>query len=452
LAGDESRYDAVPVELSAAAILPPELQRGELFRVRERVENDGFLNGYVIDSDFGTLEATSTSDLRTVVAEIGALAELEELTRREALVDAAGNAITAPVKTAIAVAERPVETLKRAPGGVARYFKRTYRRAKDLAAEAQEEYGELKEDLAERKERKAAEAAREAEREAATGDADALPAADVPAAGAERKPEEEPEWKELADDAGDEAARYARSRFGYSRERRRIAHELGVDPYTDNEPLNEELDRVAKAAAVGGLSVRFAGLGMPFFISDLGQVSDIVWKLHPLDLRLRNEKLLREEVGLADEEIAALYENRRLGQTLITSLVEALVELDGVVDRRVFTEFATDVDSRDLAAFLVRIAGYHARNHRAGNRIERFEAASLVPVAALVDGSRVVALAVDYLAWTPELEELFAERGGEGEPVYWPSPVRRCVLEGGASPATRRALEAKGWQLVESGF
>jgi hypothetical protein len=429
-AAERVPYDDVPIELSAEAALPAELRKGERFRVWDRVENDGYLNHYVVDSDFGVFDASSTADLRELVAEIDALAQLEETSRREAFVDAVENTVRAPVETARVVVDEPVETLKRIPGGVGRYFKRTARRARDLVEEVREEYGEYKAEKAE---------------PSATGGSDW---------------EDDEEYQEelaeedetLVDEAREEAARYATRKLGFRKERRRLARELGVDPYTDNEALSRELDRVARAAAAGGLTVKFSGLGLPVFVYDLREVSNLVWNLRPLDLRLRNEKLLREELGLTRDEIDTLYDNRNLGATRITTLVEALMALDGVGGRTLFTELAAQVDSGDLAAFVVRIAAFHARAHRSGDRVAHFEETPLVPVARMTDGSRVVALAVDHLAWSEGIDELSSERGAAAAADYWPSPLRRLVLEGTASTAARRALEERRWRVEERAF
>lgn len=452
-----SAYDEVPLFLSAAEILPPELREGARFRVWDRVENDGYLNHYVVDSDFGVFDATSTSDLRGLVGEIAALAELEEVSRAEAFAGAVENTVRAPVETARVIADEPVATLKRVPGGVGRYFKRTARRARNLVEDVHEEYQERKAEKAEKAEKEAAEAAAQGAAEEnepiddAAGGGIAEPASGVAVAAVEEDEEGE-DGVSLAGEARQEAGRFATRKLGYRSERRRLARELGIDPYSDNEVLNKELDRVAKAAAAGGLAVRFSGIGLPFFIYDMREVSELVWHMKPLDLRLRNEKLLREELGLSREEIDPLYENRALSATLITALVEAVVALDGVAGRQLFVDAAVAADSRDLAAFIVRIAVYHARVHRSGRRVDHFEETAVVPLAWMADGSRVLAMAVDYLAWTEEVAGLFEAGAAARAANYWPSPVRRVVLEGGASAKTRLVLEERGWDLVERGF
>jgi len=210
-------YDEVPIELRAEAVLTAELREGERFRVWDRVENDGYLNRYLVDSDFGVFEASSTADLRELLVEIEALAKLEEISRGEAFVDAVKNTVKAPVETARVVVDEPVETLKRIPGGVGRYFKRTARRARDLVGEVRKEYGEYKDEKA----------AEEGTGPEGGGESEA-PAAEPPSVAEEADGEEMPSWQDeeeyqeeleeeetLADEAREEATRFATRKLGY---------------------------------------------------------------------------------------------------------------------------------------------------------------------------------------------------------------------------------------------
>ena len=53
-----------PPELAARDVVPDELFRGKHHEVRAEVINDGYLNYYRIDTDFGEMEAYGTFDLR----------------------------------------------------------------------------------------------------------------------------------------------------------------------------------------------------------------------------------------------------------------------------------------------------------------------------------------------------------------------------------------------------
>src|SRR5258706_11223556 len=79
-------YETSPV-LSASKILPPELLSGPNHRVEERVTNDGYLNIYQIDSQFGTFTAVSTALLRKRIGEINAIVAMEKIQRTTLYLD-----------------------------------------------------------------------------------------------------------------------------------------------------------------------------------------------------------------------------------------------------------------------------------------------------------------------------------------------------------------------------
>ena len=50
---------------------------------------------------------------------------------------------------------------------------------------------------------------------------------------------------------------------GAAKQRRLIAYKYGIDPYTDLKPLKDKLDKLAGAAAVGGIAVTVAFIAIP---------------------------------------------------------------------------------------------------------------------------------------------------------------------------------------------
>lgn len=121
---DEDVYE-VPWDLKATDILPADLLEGEHHSVDDIVRNDGYLNYYMISSDYGAFEAASTAMLRTRVREIGALAELEELSKTEVFIKAAADAgVVAPLRTIKQFATHPIKTVTGIPRGIGRMFTR----------------------------------------------------------------------------------------------------------------------------------------------------------------------------------------------------------------------------------------------------------------------------------------------------------------------------------------
>ena len=65
--------------LEAARILPPDLLSGPNHQVEERVQNDGFLNHYVLKSSYENEDVTSTFELKKRVREIKAITEMKKI-------------------------------------------------------------------------------------------------------------------------------------------------------------------------------------------------------------------------------------------------------------------------------------------------------------------------------------------------------------------------------------
>lgn len=68
-----------PGKLNATMFLSSKAVKGEHHHVKEIVKNDGFLNHYKINSDFGQFEITSTSGLTMLIKEIYAIAEMRKV-------------------------------------------------------------------------------------------------------------------------------------------------------------------------------------------------------------------------------------------------------------------------------------------------------------------------------------------------------------------------------------
>lgn len=110
--------------LSAKSILIPELLIGPNHQVDDEVQNDGLLNSYVVRSPFGLFSVTSTSSLRILINEIGAIAAMRQVqtddTAIASLKQSGENTITG-IKNLFV---DPQGTLEGAASGVSSLFNR----------------------------------------------------------------------------------------------------------------------------------------------------------------------------------------------------------------------------------------------------------------------------------------------------------------------------------------
>lgn len=109
-------YEAPPVE-SAAQILPPELLRGPHHEVADEVVSDGFRRHYWIASPYGETEAVGDAMLRRRVAELRALAVLEEMSGTREFAEAAARGLASPFVATWNLIRHPVDSITGIPTG-----------------------------------------------------------------------------------------------------------------------------------------------------------------------------------------------------------------------------------------------------------------------------------------------------------------------------------------------
>ena len=129
---------------------------------------------------------------------------------------------------------------------------------------------------------------------------------------------------------------------GGSKARRKLAYDLGVDPYTTFEPLNAELTRVASASAVGETGVN---IGLAFVTGGAGIAISVGGTTSTVREVLRDktaaelEQLGREKLaamGVSPGTVNAFYATGGLTPTDKAVIVASLMTLGAAGDREVF--------------------------------------------------------------------------------------------------------------------
>jgi hypothetical protein len=251
-------FETPPV-LQAKKILPARLLRGSGFHVAERVPTDGLTTQFALESDVGSFPARGRRILEIREREVGAIRELQKTSRSEVFVDAMKGTAMRPVKAAANMIQKPGETLKGLPEGLGRFFDR-------VASGAERVYD-------------AAAAAHDA------GDGAVLVAS--------------------------KSVEATRDALGYEQERRNLARRLGVDPYTSNAVLSEQLDEVTKVAFTARLGVNTLISGAvpgSLAITGTSAANDLVYDTPRGDLVVRVEERLRA-AGASDAQLRAFQRN-----------------------------------------------------------------------------------------------------------------------------------------------
>src|SRR5689334_14842997 len=106
----------------AAAVLPPNILVGSHYRIDDKVQSDGFMFTYTVESDFGTFRVTGDYALQKMLNEIQVIASLKEISRTEAFADSVGYAAKSPLRFGESLITDPVDTVTGLPRGLFAIF------------------------------------------------------------------------------------------------------------------------------------------------------------------------------------------------------------------------------------------------------------------------------------------------------------------------------------------
>ena len=128
-----------PTTFKAKDLLPPALLKGPHFQVKDEVPTSGYFHDFAITSDYGDIGAEGRSLLRMRVHEIEALTALDDVSKTEVFMKAAGNSVLNVGKGVASVITDPEGTAKGIGAGVKRFgtnLGRKGKRAADSASDA----------------------------------------------------------------------------------------------------------------------------------------------------------------------------------------------------------------------------------------------------------------------------------------------------------------------------
>jgi hypothetical protein len=228
---------------------------------------------------------------------------------------------------------------------------------------------------------------------------------------------------------------------GGAEARRKLAFDLGVDPYTSFEPLDAQLTRLATASAIGNTGVN---VGVGFVTGGVGIAISATSTSQKLREALRDKTAAQLEkegrqflaaMGVSDAAANAFYANPHLTPTDKAVIVVALQTLGNVGGRQIYIETAAGADSIVMAFYYRRQSELISKYNKKVAPVRGFVRAGRVPMIDTARGT-VSILPVDYLYWSAPIESLAA--AGRGQ--MW--------ITGRASSRATSQLAARGWTLT----
>ena len=241
---------------------------------------------------------------------------------------------------------------------------------------------------------------------------------------------------------------------GASRKKRELAIKLGVDPYTDFQPLQQRMTQLSAAAATGGLVVTGALMAIPgvggIIVSNtatsanLGNVARDNTPAQLLDINRPKLLAMGVNPNLAEQFLL----NRNYTPVDATAIVSFLEEVQ-VPGREAFVARAATVNRRDAAVFMRRQAEMVADYQNKTRSITGFVSLGGFPFVTTANGGVLGLLPLDALSWTPSTDKAMrditaslrsASRGGRAE----------MRITGQATPLAKEKLKELGWTLTDN--
>lgn len=243
--------------------------------------------------------------------------------------------------------------------------------------------------------------------------------------------------------------------LGVTKKRRELAARLGIDPYTDFEPLSVKLSRLSEAAAVGGLAVNAALIAIPGVVgvvvgnvstgSDLSGMARDYTAAQLMDLNRPKLAAMGVDAKVAD----ALLTNRSYTPLDVTALIAALESMGDVEGRPEFVARAASVSRRDVGYFMRRQAELLAEYQARTGAITAFISLGDFPFNRVRGGGVMGLWPVDALSWTDVTSRAMQAVSDAKIRQAGPGPAE-IRITGQATPLTRRRLKELGWAISEN--
>jgi hypothetical protein len=236
--------------------------------------------------------------------------------------------------------------------------------------------------------------------------------------------------------------------------KRDYASRYRVDPYSSNGVLQEELDKLAKAAAFGlwtaavGTMPISGTAGAVMTVTGLGQsFNNVLAAEPPSRIRNINEQKLTE-MGIGADLAKRYLDHPHYSPRHDLILVDSLHKLVGVPGRDRYLENALKAEDEVEANFFVNTAQILRGHHETRGRIRGITMFEALTVAQTQSGAALIPFALDYGVWTANADRLsqhlktaYRAPGFDGRFELW--------VTGNLSARTKQELQARGFTIVE---
>ncbi len=388
-----------PVVLRAADLIPADWMQGPSHRVREQVVTDGFMAHFTIDTDFGQFEAVGVPEVRRRIVETNAIRKLTDTSKSDLFAEGMKRSIERPVDAVKNIVTHPVDAVKQAPKTVGHFFSK-------IGSSIERSANRIKQ---------------------------------------EQENGDEVSTSETAGRVNEAMKRAA----GFDKARLDTARQLGVDPYSDNKRLQDEIDTVTWAFFAGGLPLRIGAAvvsaGVAVTATNMVGVPEETYAHTQSELALMDARSLTA-MGVLDSDIKNFQIQPALSTTRRHRIVKALEALPHAKGRGNIVLLANSCETARQADFLVAALSMLATRQQAGAAdYQDLRVFGRLPGAVAATGVLEVPAPVDFVTWTEQVAG-FSQRDDLG------TTPKVLIHTGKFSPATQAGFAAAGWKLEAAAY
>jgi len=236
--------------------------------------------------------------------------------------------------------------------------------------------------------------------------------------------------------------------LGASKAKRQLAMSLGVNPYSTNQTLQDELNRVGWSKAGGAVTIQLAvgaipaGAGLALNMNRTNQ-AEIV-ENDPKQLDIINRKKMMK-IGISRESADLLLKHEWYSPMHRTAIAVALVSLGPDHGQDVFLQVASNASSEVDANYFQGVAQLIQKYNQSENPVQK-----IMPTGKTVSfydakGNWVIPVPIDYCLWTSSVSQrannIIAQRK-TGQPLI-------IYTSGGLSDQARAACEKDKIKILE---
>ena len=255
-----------------------------------------------------------------------------------------------------------------------------------------------------------------------------------------------------AERSGSEESRI-KDAIGFAATKRQYAYQFGVDVYSENQKMQDMLNKISWAGYAGSLTWSAAmaavpgGAGIAMTVVGSNKLLNQVFQnTPPVELRKMNTEKLNA-MGVHPEITDAFINNTIFSPREQTLLVHALGEMNGVADRGALVRLALPSQNSTVALFRQRQAQMYAGYNKSVTPLASFISLGQFALARTGNGALVFDFPADYVVWTQPMARLITSANQLVNSSFPGTTDKQVWFTGSLSPRARKEIESRGWQI-----